>query len=183
MQLWQLLTIQQLRSRRLEHCQMWQENRKNCTSGIWTAGSRFCLGDVLLWDLCSCTASPSSQAPSLSITARPVMLMKSLAQGLVPFASPSALAQAEMWKFLHLLQTKARLGCLHYLLNLAGSSWRSVPAHTVPLSALWLTGQEEINEGLGQCLPPPFAKRRFPSGLGGPVTECKHWIKAAWALV
>lgn len=68
------------------------------------------VGFVLLHSLSQQSGS-FSQVP----LARPVMLMKSLAQ-------PSALAQAEMWKFLHLLQTKARLGCLHYLLNLAGSS-------------------------------------------------------------
>lgn len=84
MQLWQLLTIQQLRSRRLVHCQMWQKNRKNCTSGIWIAGSRFCLGeDVLLWDLCS-WHSLSQQSGSFSqvpLLARPVMLLEELSPG------------------------------------------------------------------------------------------------------
>lgn len=103
--------------------------------------------------------------------------------GLCSWFSPSALAQAVMWIFHHLLQTKTRLCCLHDLLNLADSSWRSVPAHIVPLAALWLTGKEEINYRLGQHLPPLFAKRRIASGLRGPVTEAstgsklpEHWF-------
>lgn len=150
---------------------------------IWNLDSRhrFCLGDVLLWDLCA-WHSPSQQSGSLSkvpLLARPVMLLKDFSPGLLPFAIPSALGQARI--FHHLIETKATLCCLHYLLNPAGSCWRSVPAPFIPLTALWLARQEEINEGLGQHLPPP--KRRIASGLRGPVTECKYWIKAAWALV
>lgn len=148
------------------------------------------------WEkMCCCgicahgTAPPAIQLPlsgASSCQASQWCTLKTLAQGLVVIfqplaaASPSALAQAVMWIFHHILETKARLCCLHYLFNLADSSWRSVPAHVVPLAALWLTGQEEINEGLGQCLLPP--KRRIASGLRGSVTECKYWIKAAWAL-
>lgn len=119
------------------------------------------------------TAPPSNQAPSLRCLFLPGQWcsLKTSAQGLVAIcqplaaASPSVLAQAMVWIFHHLLQTKARLCYLHYLLNLAGSSWRSVPVHFFPLTALWVTGQEKINEGLRQCLTPPFAKRRLASGL------------------
>lgn len=78
MQLWQLLTMEQLRSRRLVYCQMWGENRKNCTSGIWIAGSRLWLGDVLLWDLCSWFSPSLAQLPLL---ASPVMLPEDFSPG------------------------------------------------------------------------------------------------------
>lgn len=159
---------------------------------IWNLESR---QQVLVGRRCGVcahgSAPPSSKAPSLSCLFLPAQWcsLKTLAQSLVAIcqhlaaASPSALAQAVMWIFHHLLQTKTRLCCLHDLLNLADSSWRSVPAHIVPLAALWLTGKEEINYRLGQHLPPLFAKRRIASGLRGPVTEAstgsklpEHWF-------
>lgn len=40
--------------------------------------------------------------------------------------------------------------------------WRSVPSHVVPLAALWLTGQEEINQGLEQCLHHHLQREELP---------------------
>lgn len=186
MQLWQLLTMEQLRSRRLVYCQMWGENRKNCTSGIWIVDSRFWLGDVLLWDLCSWFSPSLAQLPLL---ASPVMLPEDFSPGsCCHFPAPGSCQPLSPGTSSDVdipppLANKDKVMLSSLSVKPGRLQLKICAAHIVPLTALWLTGKEEINEGLGQRLPPLFAKKRIARGLKGPVTECKYWIKAASALV